>query len=107
MPAVNGVQGQHHINGATNAMVEPPSLAPIAIVGLAGRFPGEATTARKLWDMCCQGRSAWSEIPANRFNAAAYFHPNPSKSGCVRVDIFLHLDGADSWSSSIPEELIL
>ena len=63
------------------------SPAPIAIVGLAGRFPGEATNARKLWDMCCEGQSAWSEIPKDRFNGEAFFHPNPSKSGCVREDL--------------------
>lgn len=74
MSAVNGARDHLKMN----------SQDPIAVVGFAGRFPGEATNARKLWDMCCQGRSAWSEFPKDRINAEAYFHPNPSKSGCVR-----------------------
>lgn len=84
-PAVNGAQDGYHINGVTEKPAHDSKTASIAIVGLAGRFPGEATGARNLWDMCCEGRSAWSEIPEDRFNAEAYFHPNPSKSGCVRT----------------------
>lgn len=82
VPAVNGAQ---NMVGLTQEPAQIPSPAPIAIVGLAGRFPGEATNAKNLWDMCCQGRSAWSEMPSDRFNVKAYFHPNPSKSGCVRT----------------------
>lgn len=81
-PAVNGAQDGYHINGVTEKPAHDSKTASIAIIGLAGRFPGEATGARNLWDMCCEGRSAWSEIPEDRFNAEAYFHPNPSKSGC-------------------------
>lgn len=85
MPAVNGMQGRCQINGSTEIAVHIDTAVPIAVVGLAGRFPGDATSARNLRDMCYQGRSAWSEIPRDRFNADAYFHPNPSKSGCVRT----------------------
>ena len=58
-------------------------LMPIAVVGLAGRFPGDATSPQSLWEMCCNGQSACTPIPDSRFNEKAYFHPNPSKSGCV------------------------
>ena len=85
MPAVNGAQNHRHMVGLSEETALTASPAPLAIVGLAGRFPGEATNAKNLWDMCCQGRSAWSEIPSDRFNADAYFHPNPGKSGCVRT----------------------
>ena len=47
------------------------NIMPIAIIGLAGRFPGEATNAKNLWDMCSSGATAWSEIPAERFTASA------------------------------------
>lgn len=85
MPAVNGTQGYIHMNGVTERVARVPEPAPIAVVGLAGRFPGEATNAKKLWDMCYQGKSAWSEVPKDRINAEAYFHPNYSKSGSVRI----------------------
>ena len=81
---VNGAQDYHQMNGGAKKPASLSTVVPIAIVGLAGRFPGDATNVKSLWDMCCQGRSAWSEVPKDRFTAEAYFHPNPSKSGCVR-----------------------
>ena len=61
-------------------------MTPIAIVGMACRFPGDAANVKGLWDMCCEGRSAWSEIPQSRMNAEAFFHPDPSKTGSVRTE---------------------
>ena len=79
-------------NGVSSGPSCTPMVDPIAVVGLAGRFPGEATSAMKLWDMCCQGESAWSEVPKDRFNSEAYFHPNPAKSGCVSEKSPIYLD---------------
>ena len=73
----------HLTNGVARDPLETASVLPIAVIGLAGRFPGEATDAKALWDLCCEGRSAWSEIPDDRFSAQAYQHSNPSKTGCV------------------------
>jgi len=56
---------------------------PIAIVGMAGRFPGEATDPDKLWKLCAQGRDAWSPIPSTRFNAEAFYHPEGGRNGFV------------------------
>ena len=61
----------------------------IAIVGMACRFPGEAANVKGLWNMCCEGRSAWSEIPRSRMNPEAFFHPDPSKTGSVRKLFFI------------------
>ncbi|KAL8952236.1 MAG: hypothetical protein Q9222_001850 [Ikaeria aurantiellina] len=61
------------------------STPPIAIIGLAGRFPGDATDAHALWDMCCEGRSAWSQVPEDRFSAKAYYHPSVAKAGCFNA----------------------
>ncbi|KAL8657370.1 MAG: hypothetical protein Q9226_001979 [Calogaya cf. arnoldii] len=70
-------------NGATMKPPAPANVHPIAVIGLAGRFPGEATDARALWDMCCEGQSGWSPIREDRFSPRAYRHPNPSRMGCV------------------------
>lgn len=55
----------------------------IAVIGMAFRGPGEATSVRKLWDMCCEGRSAWSEIPKDRISADGFWHPDSTRTGCV------------------------
>lgn len=53
----------------------------VAIVGMACRLPGLVSTPEELWQLCSRGRSAWSEIPSERFNAAAFYHPNPDRQG--------------------------
>ncbi|KAK8025057.1 polyketide synthase PKS2 [Apiospora arundinis] len=53
----------------------------IAIIGLGCRFPGGATTPSKLWDIFVNGRSAWSPIPASKWNASAHYHPSSEHGG--------------------------
>jgi acyl transferase domain-containing protein len=54
-----------------------PNPIPLAIVGIGCRFPGDATNPEKLWELIANGKSAWSEIPADRWNADAFWHPDP------------------------------
>jgi soluble lytic murein transglycosylase-like protein len=56
---------------------------PIAIVGMSCRFPGDAVNPSQLWEMLLEGKSAWSPIPKDKFNADAFFHPNPDRNGAV------------------------
>ncbi|KAL2008035.1 hypothetical protein VTN00DRAFT_8017 [Thermoascus crustaceus] len=56
---------------------------PIAIVGMACRLPGDAVNPDKLWDMCARKQSAWSEVPKDRFNIDAFYHPNADRNGCI------------------------
>ncbi|KAK4242263.1 hypothetical protein C8A03DRAFT_40391 [Achaetomium macrosporum] len=71
-------------------------MEPIAIIGMSIRFPGEATSPETFWDMLVAGRSARSEIPANRFNIDAFYHPNPDRIDAmnVRSGHFLRQDPA-------------
>lgn len=57
----------------------------IAIIGLGCRFPGGATTPSKLWDLFVNGRSAWSPIPASKYNASAHYHPSSERGGSTWV----------------------
>ncbi|KAF7595518.1 hypothetical protein BBP40_005854 [Aspergillus hancockii] len=58
---------------------------PIAIIGVAGRFPGDASNPEKLWDMVSQGRSALTEVPKDRFNVDAFYHPHHERQGTLNV----------------------
>ncbi|WYZ36244.1 hypothetical protein EsH8_XI_000127 [Colletotrichum jinshuiense] len=58
---------------------------PIAIVGLSCKFAGDASNADGLWKLLSEGRSAWSEIPASRFNPKGTYHPNHEKLSTVHV----------------------
>lgn len=56
---------------------------PIAIVGMGCRFPQEATSPEKLWEMLYNKRHARTEVPKDRFNAEAFYHPDADRSGSV------------------------
>jgi acyl transferase domain-containing protein/NADPH:quinone reductase-like Zn-dependent oxidoreductase/SAM-dependent methyltransferase/acyl carrier protein len=58
-----------------------PDHSPIAIVGLSYRAPG---VGRKgLWEYLSEAKSAWSKVPADRFDYDAFYHPDSNKAGCI------------------------
>ncbi|KAJ4245071.1 hypothetical protein NW762_014282 [Fusarium torreyae] len=58
-----------------------PDHSPIAIVGLSYRAPG---VGRKgLWEYLAEAKSAWSKVPAERFDYDAFYHPDKDKAGCI------------------------
>ncbi|RAL08511.1 polyketide synthase [Aspergillus homomorphus CBS 101889] len=56
-------------------------LEPIAIVGYAYRFPGEAVTDDGFWRMMMEKRCVASEAPADRINSAGWCHPDKRRIG--------------------------
>ncbi|NJK64218.1 MAG: SDR family NAD(P)-dependent oxidoreductase, partial [Synechococcaceae cyanobacterium SM2_3_1] len=54
---------------------------PIAVVGMACRFPGDATTPEAFWEKLRQSYDAISEIPAERWDVDAYYDPDPTIPG--------------------------
>src|ERR1700724_2644231 len=53
---------------------------PVALVGLACRFPG-AADLEEFWSLLKAGRDAVGEIPEDRWDVAANFHRDPAKPG--------------------------
>jgi hypothetical protein len=54
---------------------------PIAIVGMACRFPGGADSLQAYWDMLAHGRDAVREIPRQRIHLDPVFDPRPQTPG--------------------------
>jgi len=61
--------------------IEQKRTEPIAIVGMACRFPGRADSAAAFWRMLCDGVDAIGEVPPDRWNADAFYDPDPAVPG--------------------------
>ena len=56
-------------------------LAPLAIVAMAGRFPGGSNDLRSFWDLIESGRDGIEEIPGSRWDADDFYDPDPEVAG--------------------------
>lgn len=70
------------------AILAQDAIEPMAIIGMAVRYPGEACTVSGFWDMINRGRTAHSEVPSDRWNVDAWYHPNADRKGTVSLPGF-------------------
>lgn len=87
---------QHSVASDVNGSGSVGKTSPIAIIGMSGKFPGEASNPTKLWDLCSQGRDAWTPIPSTRFNQEAFYHPDSTRNGSVSTALIFTLFSTDN-----------
>ncbi|HEV7581462.1 MAG TPA: type I polyketide synthase, partial [Mycobacterium sp.] len=54
---------------------------PVAVVGIGCRFPGNVTSPECFWELMVEGRNAISGIPADRWDAEAFYDADPLTPG--------------------------
>ncbi|MFJ6485021.1 SDR family NAD(P)-dependent oxidoreductase [Streptomyces sp. NPDC091682] len=59
-----------------------PPVVPMAVVGMAGRFPGAATTG-EFWELLRNGRSGVREVPRSRWDVASLYSPEPREGRSI------------------------
>ena len=70
---------------------------PIAIIGMACRFPGGASTPEAFWELLARGEDAISEIPPARWDAAALYDPDPAAAGKMATRWGGFIDAIDQF----------
>ncbi|OQE44560.1 hypothetical protein PENCOP_c002G08845 [Penicillium coprophilum] len=67
---------------------------PVAIIGVGCRLPGGANNLDRLWKLLSEGRSGWTEIPADRWAAEEWFdaYPDAKQSMVTKHGFFLEED---------------
>ncbi|EFE41543.1 hybrid PKS-NRPS enzyme, putative [Trichophyton verrucosum HKI 0517] len=72
----------------------PQRKEPIAIIGSACNFPGNATTPSKLWELLKEPYDLSKPVPQNRFNADVWHHKDNAHHGTSNVtkSYFLEAD---------------
>ncbi|MFC7245115.1 beta-ketoacyl synthase N-terminal-like domain-containing protein, partial [Catellatospora aurea] len=71
----------------------------IAVVGMSVRLPGVAS-GRDFWRLLRDGAQTVTEVPADRWDAAAAYDPDPSSPGRMTSKWGSFLDGVDRFDAA-------
>lgn len=87
-------------------------LEPLAIIGIACRLPGNASTPARFWQLLHDGVDAIGEVPADRWDVDAYRDSMPGYGGFIRnVDqfdaAFFHLSPREAAALDPQQRLLL
>ena len=72
---------------------------PVAIIGMACRFPGSCNDLDRFWDLLESGRSGVSRIPAERWNVDEYYDADSDTPGKMYVQCGGFLDGVTDFDA--------
>ncbi len=73
---------------------------PIALVGMACRFPGGATSPEAFWQLLADGVDAITEMSGQRWDSAAFFDPDPAAPGKMSTRWGGFIEGVDRFDPS-------
>ena len=86
----------HQAPAQSDPVVTSTANEPIAIVGLACRFPG-ARDAEAFWELLADGVDMIREIPDDRFDIDEFYDPDPDAAGKIYTRYGGFLDEIDGF----------
>ncbi len=78
--------------------LEAEKTEPIAIVGMACRFPG-ANNVQQFWDLLISSRDPITEVPRDRWNIEEYYGANPAIPGKIVTRFGGFIQDADKFDA--------
>jgi acyl transferase domain-containing protein/NADPH:quinone reductase-like Zn-dependent oxidoreductase/NAD(P)-dependent dehydrogenase (short-subunit alcohol dehydrogenase family)/acyl carrier protein len=82
------------------ATAEHANTEPIAIIGIGCRFPGGARDPESFWRLLSDGVDAIGEVPADRWDADAYYDADPQAAGKITTKQGGFLDQVDRFDAA-------
>src|SRR4051794_20569226 len=73
---------------------------PIAIIGMACRFPAGAHDVDRFWELLRSGLDANRDIPAGRFDVNAHYDPAYDKAGKMYVRRGAFIEEVDQFDAA-------
>ncbi|MFB9416012.1 type I polyketide synthase, partial [Dactylosporangium matsuzakiense] len=75
---------------------------PIAIVAMAGRFPGGVGTPEEFWQLLIEGRDGLAPFPGDRgWDLTALFADDPDRAGTSYTRVGAFLDGVADFDADL------
>ncbi|WP_367044709.1 type I polyketide synthase [Streptomyces sp. Je 1-332] len=90
---LTGLFGSEQESASAAVTADAAHFEPIAIVGMACRYPGGVSSPGDLWRLVSEGTDAITPFPANRgWDLEGIYDPNPDRTGTsyAREGGFLH-----------------
>ena len=75
--------------------------APVAIVGIGCRLPGDISSATSYWQTLAGARDAITEVPSSRWDVGAYYDPDPDRPGKMNSRWGGFLSDVDAFDAAL------
>lgn len=80
------------------ALLEDRS-GPVAVIGMAARFPGGGDGIDDFWDLLISGRSGITEIPPDRWDINRFYNSDPDAPGTMSTRYGGFIQGVDLFDN--------
>jgi len=98
----------HALRASRNAVASTTGAAglsnePIAVIGISCRFPGGADSPEAFWELLREGRDAITEVPPDRWDADAWYDPDPDTPGKINCRHGGFVSGCEGFDTAFFE----